>query len=239
MLGIIPIFAGLMACMPVPIGNPERSRVDADINGVWVAQSEGEASVLYSFQPYDKRTWLVTAAEIDAGPQYSGEEFELDTPEETFGVLDNNEIGAEGITSTSTVIYKVWLTKLGGVRFMTWEPVGGFSDEGIYLPPWWYVWRLDKQDRNHFALHMVNSDHDAFGEVGEAFQEEREFANEQEYRQYLQKIRPKWDRALKKVAKNFDDEDLYGDPMTFTRVPDELLDQASELFQEVIDFDTE
>ena len=51
--------------------------------------------------------------------------------------------------------------------------------------------------------------------------------------------RPRWERALRKVAKNFDDEDLYGDPMTFTRLPDELLYEASELFQEVIEFETD
>ena len=41
MLAIIPIFAGLLACMPVPIGDPERSRIDPEITGVWFLESDG------------------------------------------------------------------------------------------------------------------------------------------------------------------------------------------------------
>ena len=42
MLVIIPILAGLLACMPVPIGNPERSRIDPAITGVWAFMEEDE-----------------------------------------------------------------------------------------------------------------------------------------------------------------------------------------------------
>ena len=65
MLAIIPIFAGLLACMPVPIGDPERSRIDPDISGVWLLESEEEFDALYLYQPYDKRTWLVVGAGIE------------------------------------------------------------------------------------------------------------------------------------------------------------------------------
>ena len=52
MLMIIPIFAGLLACMPVPIGNPERSRIDPDLNGPWAMEDGGDVN-LYLYQPYD------------------------------------------------------------------------------------------------------------------------------------------------------------------------------------------
>jgi hypothetical protein len=61
MLLIVPIFAGLLACMPVPIGDPERSRIDPDLTGVWAVIASGESfdeSGFYVFEPYDKRTWL-------------------------------------------------------------------------------------------------------------------------------------------------------------------------------------
>ena len=45
MLVIIPIIAGLLACMPVPIGDPERSRVDPGLNGAWVLQSDDDLEV--------------------------------------------------------------------------------------------------------------------------------------------------------------------------------------------------
>ena len=48
-------------------------------------------------------------------------------------------------------------------------------------------------------------------------------------------MRPKWERALRKVAKNIDDEELYGEPLTFHKLPDELYFEAAELIQEVIE----
>ena len=63
MLVIIPIFAGLLACMPVPVGNPERSRIDPGLSGVWAMVEDGRESGNYLFRPYDKRTWLVVGIE--------------------------------------------------------------------------------------------------------------------------------------------------------------------------------
>lgn len=65
MLVIIPIFAGLLACMPVPVGNPERSRIDSELSGVWAMVEEGLESGNYLFRPYDKRTWLVVGVEAN------------------------------------------------------------------------------------------------------------------------------------------------------------------------------
>lgn len=65
MLIIIPIVAGLLACMPVPVGDPERSRIDAELSGVWAVTEEGKDGGHYLFRAYDKRTWLVVG--IEAG----------------------------------------------------------------------------------------------------------------------------------------------------------------------------
>ena len=40
MLGMIPVFVGLMACIPVPLGDPESSRIDPDLNGTWIVADE-------------------------------------------------------------------------------------------------------------------------------------------------------------------------------------------------------
>jgi len=240
MLAIIPIFAGLLACMPVPIGDPERSRVDPDLNGVWALESEGDAGELYLLQPYDKRTWLITGARIEAGPDYEGEAISLDTNEDAFAALEANDIGSNGITSPSTVSYKAWTVKLGGVTFMTWELVGGFSPDGSNLSSVWYVWRLEKRDANRFDLYILNPEADAFDEVSSALDEYKkahEFANDAEHRAYLEKIRPRWERVLKKVAKNVDDDNLYGEAMAFQRVPADLMEKASRLFREVNEFE--
>ena len=67
MLVIIPIFAGLLACMPVPVGDPERSRIDPGLSGVWAMTEDGAEGGSYLFRPYDKRTWLVVGVEA-SGP---------------------------------------------------------------------------------------------------------------------------------------------------------------------------
>jgi hypothetical protein len=242
MLAIIPIFAGLLACMPVPIGNPERSRIDPDFSGLWAWEADDESGELYLFQPYDKRTWLMIGVRVEEGPDYEGEPIDTDTAEATFRALGSHEVGADGITTSGTVLYKAWLTKLGGERFMTWEPVGGFDSDGSYLPDFWWVVRVEKRDRDHFDFYAVSSEHEAFEDVRasqEAYEEEHEFADEEEYSRYLQKIRPKWQRALSRVAGNVDDEDLYIAMGSFKRVPHELMEKASRLFEEVIEFDAE
>ena len=228
MLAIVPIFAGLLACMPVPIGDPERSRIDPDISGVWTLEDDDQFDALYLFQPYDKRTWLVMGAGVEEGPGYEGAPFDIDTSQDALRILESHEIGPGGITSPGTVAYKVWLKKLGGETFMTWEPVGGFDTDGSHTPEVWMVFRVDKVDRNRVALYMVSGEHDAFDDLVKP--------KDYEGDSYARDMRRKWERALKKVAKDVDDDELYAPPMTMRRLPEDLMGKASELFQEVISF---
>ena len=242
MLAVIPVFVGLLACMPVPIGNPERSSIDPEISGIWVWEADGESGELYLFQPYDKRTWLMIGVALEEGAEYVGDSPELDSAEQTFRALASGEVSATGFTATNTIIFKAWLTRLGGKQFMTWEPVGGFAPNGSHLPEFWWVLRLEKRDRDHFDVYMVNGEHEVFEDIRahmKAYEEEHEFADEDEYLRYLQKMRPKWERALGKVASHVDDEDLYEETGTFTRLPQDLTSKASELFREVIEFSAE
>jgi hypothetical protein len=62
-LVIVPVFVGLLACMPVPVGDPERSRIDPALSGVWAMSENGSDSGYFLFRPYDKRTWLVVGVE--------------------------------------------------------------------------------------------------------------------------------------------------------------------------------
>lgn len=105
-LAIIPFVIGLLACMPVPIGNPERSRIVPEINGVWSATSDGDEA-FYAFEPWDKRTWIVTG--VSAG---------------------------EDDEDPSIVVYKVWRSKHGGEWFMTWEPRINYDNEEFQPEMW-------------------------------------------------------------------------------------------------------
>ncbi len=80
---ILPILLGVMGCftLPVPIGNPEKSRVDPALTGAWIAEVDnGEAWVLV-FEPFDKRTWLLTWLFLE----------EVSEEATTDGTAENNE----------------------------------------------------------------------------------------------------------------------------------------------------
>jgi hypothetical protein len=86
-LVILPVLLGVMACfvLPVPIGNPERSRIDPAMTGVWITKEADDGAWVLVLEPYDKRTWLVSwiflleaeaeeeAAVEDAETQEAGE----------------------------------------------------------------------------------------------------------------------------------------------------------------------
>ncbi len=241
MLAIIPIFAGLLACMPVPIGNPEKSRIDPQISGVWLITEDEDFEGMYLFQPYDKRTWLVVGISIEEGLNYAGEPIDIGTAEDAIKALEDHAVGNDGITASGAVLYKAWLTKLGGKVFMTWEPVGGMNSDGTHVTEFWFVWRVEKRNPDTLGFYMVNGDHEAFESALEAtgeYLDELQPESEEEYRRAVDRMRPKWERALRKVAKNVDDEDLYGEPTTFSRLPEESLAAASRLYKQVLEFET-
>ncbi len=131
MLAVVPFVIGLLACMPVPIGNPERSRVDPGLSDIWLVSTDGDEA-LYAFEPWDKRTWLVTAATAD---------------------LDDD--------SPVISVYKVWRSKHGGEWFMTWEPRINYDNED-FQPEIWLVFREERLDEGRMLLHMVNGEDDVF-----------------------------------------------------------------------------
>ena len=103
MLAIVPAIIGLLACMPVPIGNPERSRVDPDISGVWAMLGDGDEA-FYIFEPYDKRTWLLTGVPIEEGSEADLSDYSLDSYEDLVALMKNAPVGDDGVTATSVVM---------------------------------------------------------------------------------------------------------------------------------------
>jgi hypothetical protein len=85
---MLPMLLGVMGCfeLPAPIGNPEKSRIDPAMNGVWLAESGELEGLLMIFEPYDKRTWLVRWTILE---KHYGEDEEIDLDEA--GVIDGAE----------------------------------------------------------------------------------------------------------------------------------------------------
>ncbi len=217
-LVLIPIFAGLLACMPVPIGDPERSRVDPELTGVWAVLSTGDYDGepgFYVFDRYDKRTWLVSGAGLEQGDDSDLAQYELASYE---GFV---ELAAadENIYIERISVYKAWLKKLGGEVFMTWEPKLAL-DDGIAEPDVWLVFRIIKDGADTILMQMVDGESDLFDDV------------------------KKTRRAYEKViSKNADNPELYGFSegekiqafATLARVQESEMDFFKDLLDMIVD----
>ena len=213
MSAIVPAIVGLLACMPVPIGNPERSRIDPDISGVWAMLGDGDEA-FYAFEPYDKRTWLLTGVPIEEGEEADLSEYDLDTYEDLVVLMKNEPVGNNGVAATSMIMYKAWRTRLGGEWFMTWEPKGLFGGDG-FNPDYWMVLKFTKPDADTINLYLVNGEAEVFHDV--------------------QKTRRAYERVLKK---NLENEDVISEePLRLFRLQSEHLGFAEELAGKVIDVD--
>lgn len=210
MLALIPGIVGLLACLPVPIGDPERSRIDPDITGVWAA-IDGQEVMFYAFEAYDKRTWLLTGVLLEETPSADFSAYDLTTRNGVSQLLENEIVGPGGATSTGVVLYKAWRTKLGGEWFMTWEGLFPHSEEK-FVPEYWIVSRIHQTDENTLDLYLVNGEDELF--------------------KTARKTRRAYEKILKKNALN---PDLFSeDPLRFRRVLPEHRGFVEDLAAEVV-----
>lgn len=211
MLLIIPVIVGLLACMPVPIGDPERSRIDPDFNGVWTLLADNEGPGFYAFEPYDKRTWLLMGVPLETGDQADLSQYDLNSYDGLAKLMENEPVGDDGVTTTEVSMYKAWRTKIGGEWFITWEPKGAFGEDD-FEPEAWFVFRIEKLDQNTINLHMVEDGDEFFKEV--------------------EKTRRAYERVIKKNVKN---AALYSDePLRLIRLKPEHRSFFNGLASEVL-----
>lgn len=197
-LVMIPVFIGLLACMPVPIGDPEKSRIDDAITGAWLAVTEDEQPMLFVFMPYDKRTWHVRY--FDLHGDYDQPVLDLDRDEVLAGVDSGAGFEFQGT-------YKAWRTKLGGEWFLVWEPIcdDGSCDElpdrvdGVNDDPYWHAWKTEWLDEDRLRLYTLNIDSVPFEEIEEL---------DGDFDPLDRKLRRKVERI---VRRNVDNPDIYAD----------------------------
>lgn len=229
----VPVFLGLTACLPsfpVPVGDPEKSRIDPYISGIWMFEDE---SAFYIFEPYDKRTWLLSGLEIYEDEDHEGcaEKFEageaadLESDEAEIELAAYEQLVAD-LSRYGTECYegdreefltKAWRTKLGGEWFMTWEPIGSFNAEEGFSADEWIVFKIDTSIPSQLGLRMLGDTHEAWdvfeGDDGKEITQ----------------------RAVEKIIrKHADEEEMYAeDPMIFYRV----LPEHYDLFEPFINSD--
>jgi hypothetical protein len=123
-LVLMPFLLGILACLPVPAGNPEKSRIDPTMSGIWIGYSEGDATLLV-LDPYDKRSWLLSGFGLEADQDMVSDESKEPDDSETKPEMpplqwlssdSNMQIKIAGVG-----IYKAWLTRIKGIPFITWE----------------------------------------------------------------------------------------------------------------------
>lgn len=205
MLAMIPAIVGVLACLPVPIGDPERSRIDPGITGVW-AWLGGDEAAFYVFEPYDRRTWLLTGFGLENA---KNSDYPLSGYADLRRLMESKDVGEGGATAGTVVLYKAWRTKIGGEWFMTWEPKVLVGKEN-FAPDEWMVFRIDRPDQDTLKLVMVD---------GALFSD-------------VKKTRRAYERVIKKNVRN---PDLYFDePIKMVRVKPEHLDFVDSLANEVI-----
>lgn len=211
MLVIIPIFVGILACMPehVPLGNPDRARIDPDISGIWIVTSdEGHLGSLAVFQPWDKHTWMLTNVILDEGVDADWSVYDLESYDGIVALLENETWGRDGSGIDGMLIYKAWLTKITGEQFLTIDARGMVDEDGSLDSLFTVDYRLIKKSPDEFHVQMINEDYGALQDV------------------------PATPRAWEKVIRrNKDDGDLYVDDVSrFHRVRPE----HTKLFSEIV-----
>ena len=191
MLVIIPIIVGLLACMPVPIGDPERSKADPDMTGIWAALTIDDSETgagFYLIEPYDKRTMLISAIGLAAAESTDLEKYDFASYAGYEKLAANEEVDADNVHADGVSLNKSWVTKLAGERFFTWEPMGVAEALGKD-PEYWMVWHIVEHDEENIVLRLVDGDAAPFKNV--------------------EKTRRAYERVLKK---HVDDPAIYGEP---------------------------
>jgi len=177
---VLPVFAGLLACMPsfpVPIGNPEKSRIDSYISGMWI-MSDGSQTMIYLYAPYDKRTWLLTTYAIEIDEEFcSAEDFET---AEDFLTYDQIIVNFEDKPNSCFEVHanwiaKAWLTKLGGERFITIELKNYYDEDLGYELGEWLVNRVDLISPDVLRLRWIDADQDGFDSIDKAKATRRQY----------------------------------------------------------------
>lgn len=171
-VGLIPLLLGVMACLtlPVPVGNPEKSRVDPALSGIWLTSSDGDF-LLMVLDPYDKRTWLVSWTELTA--KTSPESGQIDDPDSSpDNTLDNNEednwesalalLNENRFDADDLALYKGWLTRIKDERFLTLEPK---TFQPHVRPEEWWVFRVRQDGENQLNLDVVSPGFEGLSEV--------------------------------------------------------------------------
>jgi hypothetical protein len=169
-LALIPLLLGVLACfrLPVPVGDPEKSRIDPAMSGIWIGHLDGDA-VIFVLDPYDKRTWLLSFISLVTGQDpkpAAASDAGVKEPEPETSHLRFLDADYELPIKIDYVgLFKSWLTKIKGVTFITWESKNLSDTLPAMVPDSWLVFRVIQSDENILYLDLFASETDGFDDV--------------------------------------------------------------------------
>ncbi len=214
----VPVVVGLMACLPVPVGDPERSEIDNDMSGVYADWTDTGSFTI--FEPFDTRTWLVTDLTIGRQPGAREGCDEQVVPDNFAAFMAR--IDAEGVgcfAGTKLEVYKAWRSKQGRGWFLTLEPkallVPDEGTEDVFDAGLWIVYRIEDQDAGGLSLRRIDADFDGFDGIKET-------------RRAFEKV----------IRKHIDSDELYdGESRKLMRVEDRDIEIVAGFLADLIDHD--
>ena len=150
---LLSVVVALEACqsgnLGVPIGDPERSRINPQLSGVWyVSHPEDETKLaMFMADPYDERTWLVRQISLDPG---------IPVPASPDGLEAWLKFEMKEVLVCNAM--KTWTTRLGGVEFVVAEPQFELDAQHGFLADGWIVYRLEMQSPDLLGLTLLDSE---------------------------------------------------------------------------------
>jgi len=170
-LALIPLLLGVLACfeLPVPVGDPEKSRIDPAMSGIWIGHMEGDAAVIMVLDPYDKRTWLLSLISLDTGqdpdPAEASDAGVKEPEPETTPLRFLYADYEHPIKIDEFSFFKSWLTKIKGVTFITWESKNLSDTLPEMVPGSWLVFRVRQSGDELLYLDVFDPEADGLDKV--------------------------------------------------------------------------
>ena len=170
-----PFLVCVMACLKAPIGDPETSKLNPKLTGVWLGKIEDDLTFLV-LQPFDKRTYLVgwfgpeSDEDADEGENPEKETPQKDEANEDDAKTKTGETKLDQINLKKVYIFKGWLTTIGGQKFMCWEPKFTLNDERGMNPKEWFAFKVLLK-KNRLSLAFVGGDGKTTKEIEKSIKE--------------------------------------------------------------------
>ena len=166
---LLPLLLGVLACLPVPVGDPEKSHVDPAMSGVWSVSDSDGGYMIMVLDPYDKRTWLMSLIGLSTGPDVEADEPVQPGADGSATAmpprLQFNAANADRFTVKTMGLYKCWLTSIRGETFMTWESKTLSDTLPAMIPEAWLVYRVRKSGADTFYLDSFDYSVEGLDEV--------------------------------------------------------------------------